>query len=305
MHLFFDILARNGAVAEAGLAQDTPAAFPQTRELASSQRQCNIDSALTLKEETTATEPNEIQSPSCSTCQVRGNSGAISSPTHSRTYIKHLLARARAAETRGGSSINGSGAWRTCRPFSPASSSTLSRPWRPSCRFGAITFVTRPERNPMPQTEIVSPKARGKSQFDLLQSRRRVSDVSFLRGPCMITCKDWTSNLILALNEPARYHDFASFPACSSHSASNLILYKPPEEWSQTRFSTTSESDLRRDKHQVRNSQSTCQMCRSALLTHTHHKHSSFGALSMTASAFLEVMESRIRALPGKRRRIA
>ena len=49
MHLFFDILARNGAVAEAGLAQDTPAAFPQTRELASSQRQCNIDSALPLQ----------------------------------------------------------------------------------------------------------------------------------------------------------------------------------------------------------------------------------------------------------------
>ena len=49
MHLFFDILARNGAVAEAGLAQDTPAAFPQTRELASLQRQCNIDSALPLQ----------------------------------------------------------------------------------------------------------------------------------------------------------------------------------------------------------------------------------------------------------------
>ena len=61
IHLFFDILARNGAVAEVGLAQDTPAAFPQTRELASLQRQCNIDSALTLKEETTATERNEIQ----------------------------------------------------------------------------------------------------------------------------------------------------------------------------------------------------------------------------------------------------
>ena len=72
--------------------------------------------------------------------------------------------------------------------------------------------------------------------------------------------------------------------ALAPHSASNLILYDPPSPY---RFSTTSESDLmRRDKHQVRNAQSTCQMCRSALLTHTHHKHSSFGAVVVFLSFF-------------------
>ena len=43
MQVFFDILARNGAVPETVLAQDTPAAFPEACELAFSQRPCNID----------------------------------------------------------------------------------------------------------------------------------------------------------------------------------------------------------------------------------------------------------------------
>ena len=38
IHLFLDILPRNGAVAEACLAQDAPAEFPKARELALSQR---------------------------------------------------------------------------------------------------------------------------------------------------------------------------------------------------------------------------------------------------------------------------
>ena len=103
-------------------------------------------SAHTLKEENSATEGNATFFPSC-TCKVHGNSDTLSWKTHSRTYIKHFLASSKAAETRGGSWLNGGEPVSTYRPFSPASSRTLSRPR--GCRAvlissAATTFVTRP-----------------------------------------------------------------------------------------------------------------------------------------------------------------